>query len=94
MHLMHLTQQTSQLSLAYLKHAPNTRIRLRLTKSSNTRLSGSRGGCHCPESRERIGHRITSPGREQNSRFEAQVLLNAYGFRTITKAKKSYIKLL
>ena len=36
---------------------------------------------------ERVSQHVASPGKNQNSKFEVQFLLNAYHYHTIIKSK-------
>ena len=48
---------------------------------------GAATSCGFPASWESIVLNITSPGKDQNSKFEVQFLLNVYHFHTIVKWK-------
>ena len=50
-----------------------------------TQLTENCGGYHCPASKESMGPHSTSPGKNQNSKFEVRLQLNEYYFHTILK---------
>ena len=77
MHLTRLTCQTSWLRLAYRKRARNAYVSYSGAKSSR---------CHRPAPKRVLYYTLLAWGKDQNSDFEVQFLLNAYHFHTIIKS--------